>query len=163
MLSELSELSPEHRMAASVMYHWANAYYMHVAHGGKRASWVGAARGVSVGRTTPVFQDARVTRLPLAIVAELGAERQAGQISRLFRWSVAELVGEAGLVSQLPLNQLGLHRRAIAWWTRAQNPHRYAATEDLPVSLQYTPHHELHLSTSARSTPRRAFGRRAPS
>ena len=94
------------------------------------------------GRTLPRPTRPTLKRLPLTIVAELGAERRAGQISRLFHWSVAELVGEAGGAPQMPLNQLGLHRRAIAWWLRGQRAYR-AATEDLPASLQYTPHHEL--------------------
>ena len=85
---------------------------------------------------------ARLKRLPLTTVAELGAGKRAAQISRLFTWSVAELVGEAGGAPQMPLNQLGLHRRAIARWLRVQLAY-LAATEDLPASLQYTPHHEL--------------------
>lgn len=85
---------------------------------------------------------ARLKRLPLTTVAELGAGKRACQISRLFSWSVAELVGEAGGAPQMPLNQLGLHRRAIAGWLRGQLAY-HAATEDLPASLQYTPHHEL--------------------
>ena len=49
MLAELSErLSTAQKTTASVMYNWANAHYVHVAHGGKRASWAGAARGECV-------------------------------------------------------------------------------------------------------------------